>query len=249
MEATQVVMATFPTEDGADKAVEQLEAMAKAGSIEIIEAAVISRNAEGETEVHQISLPSTKSWAGKGALIGGIVGVIFPPTIIGAALVGAGLGAGSAALTKYALKNDELEEAANELEPGTSSFIAVLDQTWVKELAKAMEGYDKLAEHTLDATTSANLEMIADEAAGVAAISGEMYAETEDGVVAAEIDSVTDLETGATYSEGSIVATDGDVVVGESFAELEVPIEVPDAVGGFEADAAGELESGEDEDE
>ena len=249
MEATQVVMATFPTEDGAEKAVEQLEAMAKAGSIEIIEAAVINRNAEGETEVRQVSLPSTKSWAGKGALIGGIVGVIFPPAIIGSALIGAGLGAGSAALTKYALKNDELEEAANELEPGTSSFIAVLDQTWVKELAKAMEGYDKLAEHTLDATTAANLEMIADEAAGVAAISGEMYAETEDGVVAAEVDSVTDLKTGSTYSEGSIVATDGDVVVGESFAELEVPIEVPDAVGGFEADAAGELESGEDEDE
>ena len=43
MEATQVVMATFPSEDGAEKAVEQLEDMAKAGSIEIIEAAVISR--------------------------------------------------------------------------------------------------------------------------------------------------------------------------------------------------------------
>ena len=39
------------------------------------------------------------------------------------------------------------------------------------------------------------------------------------------------------------------MVVGETFAELDVPMEVPDAVGGFEADQAGELESGEDEDE
>ena len=36
MEATQVIMATFPTEDGADAAVAELEAMSKAGSIVII---------------------------------------------------------------------------------------------------------------------------------------------------------------------------------------------------------------------
>ena len=248
MEATQIVMATFPTEDGAAAAAEQLEAMAKAGSIEIIEGAVISRNAEGETSVEQANVPSTKSWAGKGALIGGIIGVIFPPSLIGGALVGAGIGAGSAALTKYALKNDELEAAANELEPGTSQVIAVLDQTWVKELAKAMEGYNKLAEHTLDATTTANLQMIADEAAGVAAMSGEVYDESDEGVMAGRVDAVADLETGATYAEGGMVATDGESVVAAGFSELDVPGEVPDAVGGFEADAAGELETAEEED-
>ena len=248
MEATQIVMATFPTEDGAAAAAEQLEAMAKAGSIEIIEGAVISRNAEGETSVEQANVPSTKSWAGKGALIGGIIGVIFPPSLIGGALVGAGIGAGSAALTKYALKNDELEAAANELEPGTSQVIAVLDQTWVKELAKAMEGYNKLAEHTLDATTTANLQMIADEADGVAAMSGEVYDESEEGVMAGRVDAIADLETGTTYAEGGMAATDGESVVAAGFSELDVPGEVPDAVGGFEADAAGELETAEEED-
>ena len=44
-------MATFPSEDGADKAVEQLEQMAKDGSIEIIEAAVVRRSVDGEASV------------------------------------------------------------------------------------------------------------------------------------------------------------------------------------------------------
>lgn len=242
MEATQVVMATFPTESGAEEAVGQLEAMAKAGSIEIIEAAVISRDLEGETSVRQVNLPTAKKWAGKGALIGGIVGVIFPPAVIGSALVGAGIGAGSAALAKYALKNDELEAAANDLEPGTSSFLAVLDQTWVKQLAAAMEGYDKLAEHTLDATTSANLEMISDEAEGVASLSGEAFTETEDGAIAASVDAVVDLKTGASYVEGDMAATDGEEVVAAGFAELTVPDEVPDAIGGYEASISSEEE-------
>ena len=51
IEATQIVMATFPSENGADQAVEQLKQMASDGSIEIIEAAVIKRAADGETSV------------------------------------------------------------------------------------------------------------------------------------------------------------------------------------------------------
>lgn len=234
MEATQVIMATFPTEDGADAAVAQLEAMAKAGSIEIIEGAVIKRDKDGETTVRQVNLPSAKKWAGKGALIGGIVGLVFPPSIIGTALVGAGIGAGSGALAKHALTNDELVKAAADLDPGTSSFAVIIDQKWAKELAKAMDGYAKLAEHTLEADTTANLEFISDEAAGIAAMSASVASQSEDGAMAASVDVVSDLSTGATYAEGATVYTDGEVVAGESFQVLEVPDEVPDAVGGYE---------------
>jgi uncharacterized membrane protein len=245
MEAARILMATFPSESGADEAVTQLEAMAKAGSIEILEAAVVSRDSDGNPSVRQVNLPRPRSWAGKGALVGGIIGLIFPPTIIGTALVGAGLGAGTAAIARHALKNEELEEAAADLEPGTSAFIAVIDEVWVKEAAKAMAGYQRLAEHALDADTTANLGLISDEAAGIASATAEMTGVDEEGnAVAASLESVTDLDTGATITTGALAVSDGDDVVVSQFAEVDVPDEVPDAMGGYEAS----LEAGEDED-
>lgn len=244
MDAARILMATFPTEDGADESVAQLEAMAKAGSIEILEAAVVSRNLEGESSVRQVNLPKPSSWAGKGALVGGIIGLIFPPTIIGTALVGAGLGAGTAAIARHALKNDELEEAAAELEPGTSAFIAIVDEVWVREAAKAMEGYQRLAEHALDADTTANLSLISDEAAGIATATADLTGTDESGnAVAASLESVTDLDTGASVTTGTVAASDGEDVVVADFTEVEVPDEVPDAMGGYEAS----LEAGDDE--
>ena len=78
-------------------------------------------------------------------------------------------------------------------------------------------------------------------------MSGQVYDESEEGVMAGRVDAVADLETGATYAEGEMVATDGESLVAGGFAELNVPGEVPDAVGGFEADAAGELEGADEE--
>jgi uncharacterized membrane protein len=232
-------MATFPSEDGADKAVEQLEQMAKDGSIEIIEAAVVRRSVDGEASVTQVGIPSAKSWAGKGALIGGIVGIIFPPSLIGGALVGAGLGAGGGAIAKAALANDELKQAADDLEPGTSSFMAVIDQKWLKELTKAMEGYSKLAEHTLDADTAANLEFLSDEASGVAAVSGTVMAQDDDAAMVSQINIVEDTETGVIAASGATVVTDGDVVAAEGFQAIVVP---------DDSEAIGDGDSG-DEDE
>ena len=49
MEAAEIMMATFPTVDGAAEAVAELEEMAKAGTIEIIEAAIVARGTDGDS--------------------------------------------------------------------------------------------------------------------------------------------------------------------------------------------------------
>jgi uncharacterized membrane protein len=247
MDAVRIMMATFPTTEGATGAVDQLEAMAKAGSIKIVDAAVVSRSLDGSTDVDQVTLPGMASWAGRGALIGGIVGLVFPPAVIGSALVGAGIGATSAAIARHALKNEDLEEAARDLAPGTSAFIAVVEETWVRQMATALEGYERLAEHTLDADTSANLQLIADEAAGIAAASADVVGTDEDGnPVVASMDRITDTDTGISYTTGEAVSTDGEVVVSATTEQLEVPDEVPDAMGGYEALQA-EAEDEDDE--
>lgn len=243
MDAVRIMLATFPTPEGAGEAVEQLEAMAAAGSIQIIDAAVVSRDVDGGAHVDQVSLPGMASWAGRGALIGGIVGLVFPPAIVGSALIGAGLGATTAAIARHALKNDDLEQAARDLEPGTSAFIAVVDEVWVRQMANALDGYERLADHTLDADTSASLQLIADEAAGVATASAELTGSDADGnPVAASIDRITDTATGITYTTAEAASTDGESIVTASSEQLEIPEEIPDAVGGYEALEAEEAD-------
>jgi uncharacterized membrane protein len=147
----EVMFAVYGTEDGAAGAVEALRTMDKDGTIDIVDAATLIKDAEGKTSVKQESLPSVKKGTGIGALIGGAIGLLFPPSILGAAAIGAGIGAGTAKLAKMALEDDDLKEAADSLEPGSSAFIAIVENTWVEKVDTAITGYDKLAEHTMDA--------------------------------------------------------------------------------------------------
>ena len=156
----QIMMATYPTKDGASGAMDVLKDMAKEGTIDIVDAAVLTRDDDGDVKVKQQSVPSVKKWTKRGAIIGGVIGLIFPPSLIGGALLGAGIGAGSGKLGKEALKSDELWDAAKDLEPGTSAFVAVVEDEWIEQMQKAAEGYSKLAEHALDADAAVSLGIV-----------------------------------------------------------------------------------------
>jgi uncharacterized membrane protein len=95
--------------------------------------------------------------------VNGVIGLIFPPSLIGSALLGAGIGAGSAKIGKETLKSDGLWDAAKELEPGTSVFVAVVEVEWIEKIQKAAADYNKLAEHALDSDTAASLGIVVDE--------------------------------------------------------------------------------------
>jgi uncharacterized membrane protein len=124
---------------------------------------VLTRDLDGEVKVKQESLPSVKKWTKRGAIIGGVIGLIFPPSLLGGALVGAGIGAGSAKIGKEALKSDDLWDAAKELAPGTSAFVAVVEDEWIDQIQKAAQGYSRLAEQTLDADAALNLGVVAED--------------------------------------------------------------------------------------
>ena len=159
----RIMMATFPNEDGGSGAMEALKDMAKDGTVDIVDAAVLTRDPDGGVKVKQESLPSVKKWTGRGAIIGAVIGLIFPPSLLGGALVGAGVGAGAAALGKEALKSDDLWDTAKYLEPGTSAFVDVVEDELIDQIQKAAQGYSRLAEQTLDADVALNLGVVAED--------------------------------------------------------------------------------------
>ena len=205
----EIMFAVYDSEDGAAAAVESLRAMDKAETIDIIDAATLVKDAEGNTTVKQESLPSVKKGLGVGALIGGAIGLLFPPSILGAAAIGAGVGAGSAKLAKMALENEDLKEAAEGLEPGSSAFIAVVENTWAKQLQTAIAGYQKLAEHELDAEASGFIGSIETDTGAA------VYGQASSDDAAMQFTAATDGTTVVGQASAAAIAEDGTVVARE----------------------------------
>ncbi len=135
--------------------------MDKAGSIEVIDAAIIAKDMEGKVTVVETAELTPKKGAGRGAIIGGVLGLIFPPSIIAGALLGGAIGALVGKFTDKGLfENTALKEAAEELPEGSSAIVAVVEDKWVQQMATAVEGYEKLASHALDAEFAADLMVV-----------------------------------------------------------------------------------------
>jgi uncharacterized membrane protein len=97
-----------------------LEDAASSGQIKLADAAIVENN-NGESVV--IDRQSRSGW-GKGAIVGAVVGVLFPPSLIAAAAVGAGGGALVARMTRV-LDRSKVKDLGETLDSGTVAIIVV----------------------------------------------------------------------------------------------------------------------------
>lgn len=124
-----VIIATYPTDGAAAAALARLRALAEGDALEITDVAIIGRD-EGGAIVIDHPHTSVKKGAGLGAVIGAALGVIFPPGLLGAALVGAGIGAGAARVAESDDTEKKLEDMAGTFAPGTSGVVVAVDPRW-----------------------------------------------------------------------------------------------------------------------
>jgi uncharacterized membrane protein len=99
--------------------------------------------------------PSGRTWAKRGAIAGGLVGLIFPPAILASAAVGGGAGGIWGKIRDKGFKDDDLKAIGESLEPGTSAIIALAEDRVVQQLQQGLEGYQKIARHALSAEAAA----------------------------------------------------------------------------------------------
>jgi len=151
----EIFVATYGDEDGAAAAAKDFQAAERAGAIDLIDAAVIVHTADGKVKIEESADPSGKKWAKRGAIAGGVVGLIFPPSIIVTAAVGGGVGGLWGKIRDKGFKDDDLKEIGNSLPPGSSAIIAVAEDRMVEQLEQALDGYDKIAKHAVSAEAAA----------------------------------------------------------------------------------------------
>jgi uncharacterized membrane protein len=155
---TQVILAAFRDENGADAALEQLKAAKKEHLINVPQVAVLRKDKEGKLHIKE----PTDMGAGRGAAIGGVLGgltgLVFGPIGL-AAVGGAAIGGVIARLHDSGFKDERLRQLGENLQPGSSAILAVIEHIWVTELQAELEkaGADVVTEE-LGADIAAQLK-------------------------------------------------------------------------------------------
>jgi uncharacterized membrane protein len=133
-----VVVAAFPSEQGAADALHELETAKKDGLINIKDAAVLRRDTGNELHITE----TADKGFGRGAVLGGVagavVGVMAGP-IGWATLGGAAVGGLAAKLRDGGFPDSRLRQIGDGLKPGSSAIVAVVEHEWVREVEHRME--------------------------------------------------------------------------------------------------------------
>ena len=164
----QVFVAAFGNETQAGVALKDFRAMDREGSIDLIDAVVLVHDANDKVHFEETADPSGKKWAKRGAIAGGLVGLIFPPSIIAGAAIGAVGGGVWGKIRDKGFKDEDLKAIGESLDPGTSAIIAIAEDKVIERLETGLEGYSKIARHALSAeaaaTITAEVEAVSDDA-------------------------------------------------------------------------------------
>jgi len=151
----EVFIAAYDDEVGAAKALADFKAMNLEGSIDLIDAVVVVHDAEGKVTFEETADPSGKKLAKRGAIAGGLVGLIFPPSIIAGGLIGGAAGGIWGKVRDKGFKDEDLKKVGEELPPGTSAIVAIAQDKVVERLERGLEGYEKIQRHVLSADAAA----------------------------------------------------------------------------------------------
>lgn len=160
----EVFVATFDNERQAGAALRDFQAMDREGSIKLVDAAVVVRGADdGKVSFEETADPSGKKWAKRGAIAGGLVGLIFPPSILASAVVGAGGGGLWGKVRDKGFADADLKAVGESLQPGTSAIIAIAEDRMIERLQRGLEGYRNVVRHAVSAEASAMIVAEADQ--------------------------------------------------------------------------------------
>jgi uncharacterized membrane protein len=160
----EVFVAAFDNEEQAEEALKDFRSLHREGTIDLIDAAVIVRRADGKVHFVETADPSGKKWAVRGAIAGGIVGLIFPPSLIATAAVGAAGGGIWGKVRDKGFKDEDLKAVGESLEPGSSAIIAIAQDRVIEQLERGIKGYERIARHAVSAEAAAAIVAEIDEA-------------------------------------------------------------------------------------
>lgn len=140
MSAVELILAVFGSQAQAVEALDDLRAGEENGALRLVNAAVLTKSAEGKPTVLDEQDLSPARGSLFGALVGGLVGLLGGPvgTVIGA-VAGAATGGLAAAKMDLGFDDEFLNEVKAALKPGTSALLLLVEAGGGDRVSKALQ--------------------------------------------------------------------------------------------------------------
>jgi uncharacterized membrane protein len=140
-----VVVGVYDEKSDAEADFEVVKELHSAGLVGTYDAAVITKDDEGKVHVRRHEKP-TERGALTGLGVGALVGLLFPPSLIGMGALGAAAGGVTGHLWK-GLSRSDLKELGEALDDGEASLVVIgeskIEEAVKKELKRASKAYEK----------------------------------------------------------------------------------------------------------
>jgi uncharacterized membrane protein len=143
-------IAAYGDPDSAKADFDALKELVKEGVIFMDAAVLVSRDDDGKITVDENAHEVAKGTM-VGAVGGFVLGLIFPPGLIAATVIGGAAGAGFGGL-RSAHREHEIKKDVEEVLPlGSSGIVAVFSEIWVTQVEKALAKAQTIDKEQLDA--------------------------------------------------------------------------------------------------
>ena len=162
-ESVFIYIGTYPSEAAARDDYGVVKDLHAAGAVGTYDAAVVTKDDSGKVHVSKDEM-ATRHGAWGGAAVGAVVGILFPPSIIGTALVGAAAGGVGGHLWRGMSRSD-VKELGDVIDDGQAALVVVGDSKVEQAVEKAGLKAEKHVAKELDVSPK-DVDKAVQEAAG-----------------------------------------------------------------------------------
>ena len=147
-DAVFIYIGTYPSEAAARANYDVVKDLRAVGAVGTYDAAVVTKDDAGKVHENKDEM-ATRHGAWGGAAVGALIGILFPPAIIGTAVVGAAVGGVSGHLWR-GMSRADVKELGEIIDDGQAALVIVGESKVEQAVDKAALKADKHVAKELD---------------------------------------------------------------------------------------------------
>ncbi len=134
-DAVFIYVGTYPSESAAREDYQLIKDLHAVGAVGTYDASVVTKDDNAKVHVNKDEM-ATRHGAWGGAAVGALVGILFPPSIIATAAVGAAVGGVSGHLWR-GMSRADVKEFGDMIDDGQAALVIVGESTIAEAVNKA----------------------------------------------------------------------------------------------------------------
>jgi uncharacterized membrane protein len=142
-------IAAYQNPDAARGDWDSIKQLAEDDVIKVDGLVLVSRRSDGKIHVDDDFHTAAKG-AGWGAVGGAVVGLIFPPSLLAGAAVGAGVGLAAGGIKSHHEKAEIKADVEDTLPLNSSGIVALFEESWVTDVERSLAQADSVTKHQVD---------------------------------------------------------------------------------------------------